>query len=53
MCAEALPPGLSFDPSTGVVSGTPSGSGAYPFAAWVTDAMGSSATRALQLNVSP
>jgi hypothetical protein len=33
----SLPPGLSFDTGTGVISGTPSASGTYNFSAVVTD----------------
>jgi hypothetical protein len=33
----ALPPGLSLDPGSGVISGTPTAGGAYPFTVTVTD----------------
>ena len=39
----SLPPGLSFDTGTGVISGTPSASGSYPFSVIVTDSTGKAA----------
>lgn len=39
----SLPPGLNLDTSTGVVSGTPTLAGTYPFAVQVTDATTSTA----------
>jgi hypothetical protein len=49
----ALPPGLSLDPSTGVISGTPSGpAGTASFTVQVADGH-STATQALSIAVSP
>ncbi len=42
--AGALPPGLSLDPTTGIVSGTPTISGFYEFAVTVTDELDSTAS---------
>ena len=39
----SLPPGLSFDTGTGVISGTPSATGEYKFNATVTDLTGKAA----------
>ena len=46
-----LPPGLALNTTTGVISGTPSGSGAYAFTAQVTDAAAQTATRAFSITV--
>jgi hypothetical protein len=48
----ALPPGLSFDTGTGVITGTPTSSGTYNFTVQVTDAVGKvSNSRTLSLVV--
>ncbi|MDP2166799.1 MAG: putative Ig domain-containing protein [Thermodesulfovibrionales bacterium] len=48
----SLPNGISFDNTTGQLTGTPSASGAYSFTAAVTDAIGATASRALSILVS-
>jgi endonuclease/exonuclease/phosphatase family metal-dependent hydrolase len=47
----ALPPGLSLDSSTGIISGTPSAAGTASFTVRVTDSDGRTSTRALSLTV--
>jgi hypothetical protein len=47
-----LPNGLSLDPTTGVISGTPTTSGSHTFAVIVTDSDGYTTTANLSLNVS-
>jgi large repetitive protein len=47
--AGSLPPGLALSSSTGLLSGTPTTAGSYPFTASVSDANGKSATRAVTL----
>ncbi|MFJ6197294.1 fibronectin type III domain-containing protein [Micromonospora sp. NPDC092111] len=49
----ALPPGLTFEPATGLISGRPTTVGAYPSTIRVTDANGFSATQAIRLVVQP
>jgi len=49
--AGFLPDGLSLDPLTGVISGTPAEAGPFGFAVAVTDSNGSSATQALCMNI--
>ena len=51
--AGALPPGLSLDPSTGAISGTPAGSGTYHFTVRLADAYSVSVSKALDIPVSP
>ncbi len=48
-----LPPGLSLDPSTGVISGTPTTPGNFPYTAQVTDANGQTAQVTCQISVPP
>ena len=48
-----LPPGLLISPSTGTISGTPTGSGTFPFTVQVTDSTGASTQRALAIKVNP
>ncbi|MEV8638151.1 putative Ig domain-containing protein, partial [Streptosporangium sp. NPDC051023] len=49
--AGSLPPGLTLNASTGVLSGTPTASGTYSFTVKVTDAVGQSATQAVTLTI--
>ena len=46
-----LPPGLSLAPSTGIISGTPTAGGAYPFTVKVQDSIGGSATQPLSITI--
>lgn len=39
-----IPPGLSFDPNTGIISGTPTTNGLWVFGVQITDAQGNTAT---------
>jgi hypothetical protein len=50
---SSLPAGLTLNPSTGVITGVPTALGLYPFAIHVSDALGSSDVRPLQLVVDP
>ncbi|MFC6086190.1 DUF7927 domain-containing protein [Sphaerisporangium aureirubrum] len=47
--AGSLPPGLTLNASTGLLSGTPTTLGSYPFTVQVTDANNQSATRPVTL----
>ena len=47
------PQGLTLDPSSGVLSGTPTASGNYTFTVTVRDSTGSSASQPFQLNITP
>ncbi|MBA2642006.1 MAG: putative Ig domain-containing protein, partial [Actinobacteria bacterium] len=47
----SLPPGLSLDPSTGALSGTPTATASYAFTAQVTDNLSQSDTQALSIAV--
>ncbi|CAO5254753.1 DUF7927 domain-containing protein [Frankia sp. AgKG'84/4] len=49
--AGTLPPGLTLNPSTGVLAGTPTTAGTYTFTVGVTDAFAVSATQAVTLVV--
>ena len=44
--SNALPPGLSVDPATGIVSGTPSAAGSSVYTVIATDSLGQTATAA-------
>jgi hypothetical protein len=47
----SLPAGLSLASSTGIISGTPTASGASSFTIQVTDSNGATATQALSINI--
>ena len=49
--AGVLPPGLSLNPATGLVSGTPTESGIFDFTGQVTDALGSTALASCEDNI--
>ena len=48
-----LPPGLSLTAAKGIISGTPSAAGNYPFTIAVTDKSGSKSTSTLAISVIP
>jgi len=48
-----LPPGLSLDPDTGVISGTPTEMGSWPFTLEVTDGSGATATTDTSIDTVP
>ena len=49
--AGSLPPGLTLNPSTGLLDGTPTAAGSYTFTVRVVDASGQSATRPVTLTL--
>ncbi|MEU7975103.1 fibronectin type III domain-containing protein [Micromonospora sp. NPDC049089] len=51
--AGSLPAGLTLDPVTGLLSGTPTVSGTFPFTVRVTDSFDQSATRPVDLVITP
>ena len=51
--AGALPPGLTLNPVTGVISGTPTGPGTASFTVQATDVNGNTGTRAYALSNRP
>ena len=48
----SLPPGLTLS-TTGIISGTPTATGSYPFSAAVTDAATQTATKAYTIQIQP
>ncbi|MBQ1033683.1 fibronectin type III domain-containing protein [Micromonospora parva] len=51
--AGSLPAGLTLDPLTGLLSGTPTEAGTFPFTVRVTDSFDQSATRPVDLVITP
>jgi hypothetical protein len=49
----ALPQGLSLNPATGAITGTPTSAGVFNFTVQVTDSNGATATQALTISVIP
>ncbi len=53
LTSGTLPPGLTLNTSTGVISGTPAKSGAYPITVRVNDSANGSATYTCSIGISP
>ncbi|MGF7238514.1 MAG: putative Ig domain-containing protein [Frankia sp.] len=53
LSAGSLPPGLTLAPATGLLAGTPTLAGTYPFTVKVTDAFAKTATRPVSLVIVP
>jgi len=49
----ALPPGLTFDSGTGLISGTPTASNTYPFTVRVVDVASATDTQTLSIVIAP
>ncbi|MDQ6654195.1 MAG: putative Ig domain-containing protein [Verrucomicrobiota bacterium] len=50
---SGLPPGLSFDPATGKISGTPTAAGTFTITVTATNGSGTSAAHQVTLTISP
>ena len=53
LASGGLPEGMSLDPLTGEVAGTPASAGSFSFTAYVADANGAEATRGYGITVNP
>lgn len=53
LVSGSLPPGLSLNPNTGVISGVPTQAGAFLFTMKVTDALGASFTLRCEIKINP
>jgi len=53
LASGSLPPGIQMNPSTGSLTGLPTGTGTFPFTVQVTDATGATTQRALSIEVNP
>ncbi|MFF5171785.1 putative Ig domain-containing protein [Micromonospora sp. NPDC000089] len=53
LASGSLPTGLTLDPATGLISGRPTASGAFPFSIRVTDAFGLSDTQSFRTLIQP
>jgi len=51
--SPGIPPGLTINPSTGVIAGTPSTAGSFSFTVQVTDSKGQAATQNYTLTINP
>ncbi|HJQ25209.1 MAG TPA: putative Ig domain-containing protein [Blastocatellia bacterium] len=53
LASGALPVGLSLNPQSGIISGTPAAAGSATFTAQVTDAISRTAQRTLSISIAP
>ena len=53
LASGSLPPGIQMSPSTGTISGQPTGTGTFPFTVLLTDSTGATAQRSLTIQVNP
>jgi hypothetical protein len=51
--AGALPPGIALEAGTGLITGTPTETGKFDFTVQVTDAVSTTATKALSITIAP
>ena len=51
LSSGSLPSGLTLDPATGTISGTPAATGEFPVTVTVTDAQGAAASRSLVIRI--